>query len=317
MLLNFLLFALGLVLVSIGADKVVEGASAIAKKLRVSDLVIGLTIVAFGTSAPELAVNVVSSIKKNSDIALGNIIGSNIFNILVVAGFSAMLRPIAVKHSTLKKEIPLSLIAALSVLALGNKGRDLPSLITRGDGVVLLCFFAIFIAYVFEMAKKDREIFEEMEMAKLKNISTWLSVIYIIGGLIGLSFGGRIIVSSATQIAKVFGVSDKLIGLTIVAAGTSIPEFATSLVAAIKGKNEIALGNVVGSNIFNIFFILGISAIINPLNYPIVLNADVLLLIAITVILTLFSKDLRLSRIEGALFFAAYIGYTAYLIFRG
>jgi len=315
--LNFLLLILGLAFVSIGADKVVEGASALAKKLRVSDLVIGLTIVAFGTSAPELVVNIVSSIKKNSDIALGNIIGSNIFNILVVAGVSAMIRPISVKHSTLKKEIPLSFLAALSVLALGNKGNNLPSIITRGDGVVLLSFFAIFAAYVFEMAKKDREIFEEIEMGKLKNINTWLAVLYVVGGLAGLVIGGRWIVNSATQIAKALGVSDKMIGLTIVAAGTSIPELATSLVAAAKGNSEIALGNVIGSNIFNIFLILGLSAVLNPLYYPTVLNVDIALLIVITIFLTLFSKDLKVTRAEGALFFATYVGYTVYLIIRG
>jgi cation:H+ antiporter len=316
-LLSFLLLILGLTFVSIGADKVVEGASAIAKKLRVSDLVIGLTIVSFGTSAPELVVNIVSSIKKNSDIALGNIVGSNIFNILVVAGLSAMIRPISVKYSTLKKEIPLSFLAAVSVLALGNKGNNLPSILTRGDGIVLLSFFAIFAAYVFEMAKKDREMFEEMEMERLKNISTWLAVLYVVGGLAGLVIGGRWIVSSATQIARALGVSDKMIGLTIVAAGTSIPELATSLVAAVKGNSEIALGNVIGSNIFNIFFILGISAVLNPVYYPTALNVDIALLLVITVILTLFSKDLKINKIEGALFFATYVGYTVYLIIRG
>jgi cation:H+ antiporter len=314
--LNFLLLILGLGFVSIGADKVVDGASAIAKKLRVSDLVIGLTIVSFGTSAPELVVNIVSSIKKNSDIALGNIIGSNIFNILVVAGLSAMLRPISVKHSTLKKEIPLSFLAAVSVLALGNKGNNLPSIIARGDGIVLLSFFAIFVAYIFEMAKKDREMFEEMEMERLKNISTWLAVIYVIGGLVGLVIGGRWIVNSATQIARALGVSDKMIGLTIVAAGTSIPELATSFVAAAKGNSEIALGNVIGSNIFNIFFILGISAVLNPVYYQTALNVDIALLLIITVFLALFSKDLKISKIEGALFFATYVGYTVYLIIR-
>uniref|UniRef100_A0A7V4KCG8 Calcium/sodium antiporter n=1 Tax=Fervidobacterium pennivorans TaxID=93466 RepID=A0A7V4KCG8_FERPE len=316
MFLNFLLLVLGLAFVSIGADKVVEGASAIAKKLRVSDLVIGLTIVSFGTSAPELVVNIVSSIKKNSDIALGNIIGSNIFNILVVAGLSAIIKPISVKHSTLKKDIPLSFLAAVSVLALGNKGNNLPSIITRGDGIVLLSFFAIFAAYVFEMAKKDREIFEELEVEKLKNINTWLAVLYVIGGLAGLIIGGRWIVNSATQIARALGVSDKMIGLTIVAAGTSIPELATSLVAAVKGNSEIALGNVIGSNIFNIFLILGVSATLNPVHYPTALNVDVALLLVITVILTLFSKDLKINKIEGALFFATYVGYTAYLIVR-
>jgi len=272
--------------------------------------------VAFGTSAPELVVNIVSSIKKNSDIALGNIIGSNIFNILVVAGLSAMLRPISVKHSTLKKEIPLSFLAALSVLALGNKGNNLPSIITRGDGIVLLSFFAIFVAYIFEMAKKIGKCLKRWN-GKTKNISTWLAVIYVIGGLVGLVIGGRWIVNSASQIARALGVSDKMIGLTIVAAGTSIPELATSLVAAAKGNSEIALGNVIGSNIFNIFFILGISAVLNPLYYQTALNVDIALLLIITVFLILFSRDLKINKIEGALMVATYVGYTAYLIIRG
>ncbi|WP_072760249.1 calcium/sodium antiporter [Fervidobacterium gondwanense] len=311
---SFLLLLVGFFLVSFGADKLVEGASNIAKRLRVSDLVIGLTIVSFGTSAPELAVNIVSAFKKNSEIALGNIIGSNIFNILAVAGISAMIRPIEVHYSTLKKEIPLSFIAALTVLALGNK---VPSLITRGDGIVLLSFFAIFLAYVFEMAKKDRSMFEEMEKGKLKETSLIISIVYVVGGLIGLTFGGRWIVTGATDVAKFFGVSDKLIGLTIVAAGTSIPELATSVTAMIKGNSEIGLGNIVGSNIFNIFFILGATAVINPVLYNTVLNVDLTLLLIVTALLTIFSKDLKINRLEGLLLFLSYIGYTVYLIIRG
>jgi len=314
LILSFLLLILGLVLVSVGADKLVEGSSAIAKRLKVSDLVIGLTIVSFGTSSPELAVNVVSSFKGSSEISLGNIVGSNIFNILVVAGLSAIIRPITVHYSTLKKEIPLSFIAALSVLALGNKN---PTILTRGDGVVLLSFFAIFLAYVFEMAQKDKSMFEEMEMEKVKNISVLVSIVYIIGGLAGLVFGGRWIVNSATEIAKTLGVSDKLIGLTIVAAGTSIPELATSIVAAMKGNSEIALGNVIGSNIFNVFFILGISAVINPIAYNVQINTDLIILLITTVVLSLFSRDLKIDKFEGIFFFLSYIGYTVYLIVRG
>lgn len=314
MFLVILLLILGFLFVSLGSDKLVEGATAIAKKLRVSDLVIGLTIVSFGTSAPELAVNVVSSIKGNSNISLGNIIGSNLFNILVVAGLSAIIKSVDLQHSTVKKEIPLSLIAAISVISLGNKQ---PSLITRGDGIVLLSFFTIFISYIFEMAKKDREMFEKIEKAKEKQISTLLAILYVIGGLAGLVIGGRWIVDGAVNVAKFFGASDKLIGLTIVAAGTSIPELATSLAAVIKGNNEIALGNVIGSNIFNIFFILGLSATIRPIVYPTVLNVDVILLIVITSILLLFSKDLKLGRLEGTLLFLTYIGYIVYLIYRG
>ncbi|MFN3691583.1 MAG: calcium/sodium antiporter [Fervidobacterium sp.] len=313
MILSLLLLFVGIFLVYIGSDKLVDGASALAKKLRVSDLLIGLTIVSFGTSAPELAVNIVSSIKGTSDISLGNVIGSNIFNILAVVGLSAILREIAVKHSTLRKETPLSLIAAIALLALGNKT---PSVISRGDGVVLLLFFSIFISYVLEMAKTDREFFEESEKLKEKELSLPVSLFYILFGLAGLVFGGRWIVSGAVDVARYFGVSEKLIGLTIVAAGTSIPELATSLVAAAKGNSEISLGNVVGSNIFNIFFILGISSVIRPINYPAVLNFDIIILIAITVLLLFFSANFKISRKEGIIFFAIYILYTVYIILR-
>ncbi|MGC8821169.1 MAG: calcium/sodium antiporter [Fervidobacterium sp.] len=314
MLLSILLLVLGLVFVSVGSDKLVEGASAVAKKLRVSDLLIGLTIVSFGTSAPELAVNVASSIKGTSEISLGNIIGSNVFNLLTVGGLSAIIRPVRVQYSTLRKEIPLSLLAAISVLALGNKA---PTLLTRGDGIVLLLFFTIFMSYIFEMAQKDRQMFEELEKTKEKELSTLVSVLYILGGLAGLVIGGDWIVNGAIKLAKALGVSDKLIGLTIVAAGTSIPELATSIAATLKRNSEIALGNVVGSNIFNIFFILGVSAVIKPIAYNTALNIDLLLLIISTLAVIWFSKDLEIGRLEGTIMFSTYIGYTVYLIFRG
>lgn len=310
----FLLLAIGIFLVYIGSDKLVDGAAALAKRLRVSDLLIGLTIVSFGTSTPELAVNIISSIKGTSDISLGNVIGSNIFNILAIVGLSAIVRDISVQHSTLKKEIPLSLIAALAVISLGNKT---PKIITRGDGVILLLFFAIFMSYVLEMAKNDRELFEEAEKLKEKVISLPVSVFYIIFGFAALVIGGRWLVSGAVDLARFFGISEKLIGLTIVAAGTSIPELATSLVAAAKGNSEISIGNVVGSCIFNIFFILGISTIIRPINYSASLNLDIAILIIATVVLMIFSKDFKIKKLEGTIFFAAYIAYTIYIIQRG
>jgi len=301
------------VLVSYGADKLVKGASSLAKRLRVSDLLIGLTIVSFGTSAPELSVNIVSSIKGSSEISLGNVVGSNIFNLLCVVGVSALLKPVTVRHSTLHKEIPLSLIAALSLIALGSKSIGT---ITRGDGVVLLLFFVIFLSYVLEMAKKDREMFDELAVTKESNIPIWLSLIYIVGGLLGLSLGGRWIVNGAVEIARAFKVSEKFIGLTIVAVGTSIPELATSLVASIKGNDEIALGNAVGSNIFNIFFILGVSALIRPIEYHSALNVDLWFLVAVTSIILVFSKDLKIQRLEGLAMMIGYVGYTLFLFIR-
>uniref|UniRef100_A0A7C4VTQ2 Calcium/sodium antiporter n=1 Tax=Fervidobacterium thailandense TaxID=1008305 RepID=A0A7C4VTQ2_9BACT len=313
MILSLLLLILGFVLVSYGADKLVEGASSLAKRLRVSDLLIGLTIVSFGTSAPELSVNIVSSIKGSSEISLGNVVGSNIFNLLCVVGVSALLKPVTVRHSTLHKEIPLSLIAALSLIALGSKSIGT---ITRGDGVVLLLFFVIFLSYVLEMAKKDREMFDELAVTKESNIPIWLSLIYIVGGLLGLSLGGRWIVNGAVEIARAFKVSEKFIGLTIVAVGTSIPELATSLVASIKGNDEIALGNAVGSNIFNIFFILGVSALIRPIEYHSALNVDLWFLVAVTSIILVFSKDLKIQRLEGLAMMIGYVGYTLFLFIR-
>jgi len=312
-ILSLLLLILGFVLVSYGADKLVEGASSLAKRLRVSDLLIGLTIVSFGTSAPELSVNIVSSIKGSSEISLGNVVGSNIFNLLCVVGVSALLKPVTVRHSTLHKEIPLSLIAALSLIALGSKSIGT---ITRGDGVVLLLFFVIFLSYVLEMAKKDREMFDELAVTKESNIPIWLSLIYIVGGLLGLSLGGRWIVNGAVEIARAFKVSEKFIGLTIVAVGTSIPELATSLVASIKGNDEIALGNAVGSNIFNIFFILGVSALIRPIEYHSALNVDLWFLVAVTSIILVFSKDLKIQRLEGLAMMIGYVGYTLFLFIR-
>ena len=313
MILSLLLLILGFVLVSYGADKLVEGASSLAKRLRVSDLLIGLTIVSFGTSAPELSVNIVSSIKGSSEISLGNVVGSNIFNLLCVVGVSALLKPVTVRHSTLHKEIPLSLIAALSLIALGSKSIGT---ITRGDGVVLLLFFVIFLSYVLEMAKKDREMFDELAVTKESNIPIWLSLIYIVGGLLGLSLGGRWIVNGAVEIARAFKVSEKFIGLTIVAVGTSIPELATSLVASIKGNDEIALGNAVGSNIFNIFFILGVSALIRPIEYHSAFNVDLWFLVAVTSIILVFSKDLKIQRLEGLAMMIGYVGYTLFLFIR-
>lgn len=313
MILSLLLLILGFVLVSYGADKLVEGASSLAKRLRVSDLLIGLTIVSFGTSAPELSVNIVSSIKGTSEISLGNVVGSNIFNLLCVVGVSAFIKPVTVRHSTLRKEIPLSLIAALSLIALGSKSI---ATITRGDGVVLLLFFVIFLSYVLEMAKKDREMFDELAVTKESNIPIWLSLIYIVGGLLSLSLGGRWIVDGAVEIARAFKVSEKFIGLTIVAAGTSIPELATSLVASIKGNDEIALGNAVGSNIFNIFFILGISALISPIEYNSALNVDLWFLVAITGVILVFSKDLKIQKLEGLAMIIGYVGYTLFLFIR-
>lgn len=313
MLFDFITLAAGLFLVGFGADKLVDGASGVARRLRVSDLLIGLTIVSFGTSAPELVVNVFASLKGSSEISLGNVIGSNIFNITAVVGASAVVSGVRVKHSTLRKEIPLSLIATVALLGLCSKS---PSFITRGDGVVLLSFFAIFVSYVTEMARRDRELFESTATQR-GAMPLWNSVLYVLAGLLALSFGGRWIVDAATNIARAFGVTEKLVGLSLVAAGTSIPEFATSLAASLKGNDEIALGNAVGSNIFNVFFILGVSAVIRPIAFNSAFTSDLLILTFVTSILLLLSRDLRIGRIEGLLLLTVYAAYVYYIVLRG
>lgn len=313
MLFDFITLAAGLFLVGFGADKLVDGASGVARRLRVSDLLIGLTIVSFGTSAPELVVNVFASLKGSSEISLGNVIGSNIFNITAVVGASAVVSGVRVKHSTLRKEIPLSLIATVALLGLCSKS---PSFITRGDGVVLLSFFAIFVSYVTEMARRDRELFESTATQR-GAMPLWNSVLYVLAGLLALSFGGRWIVDAATNIARAFGVTEKLVGLSLVAAGTSIPEFATSLAASLKGNDEIALGNAVGSNIFNVFFILGVSAAIRPIAFNSAFTSDLLILTFVTSILLLLSRDLRIGRIEGLLLLTVYAAYVYYIVLRG
>ena len=265
-MLTYFLLIIGFIIIIKGADLLVDGASSIAKKLNVSDLVIGLTVVAFGTSAPELFVNVFASIQGNSEIAIGNILGSNIANILLILGVAAIIFPLSVQSTTVWKEIPFSLLAALILGVLVNDhliDHKENSELTRGDGLVLIGFFIIFMYYIFSIAKKS----ENTTIGDLKQLSNFRSVSYILLGLTGLVLGGTWIVNGAIEIAGKFGVSEYLIGLTVVAVGTSLPELATSAVAAYKKNTDIAIGNVVGSNIFNIFWVLGISAVIKPLPF--------------------------------------------------
>ena len=271
-MLTYILFIVGFIFLVKGADLLVDGAAAFAKKFKISTLVIGLTIVAFGTSAPELVVNIFASISGNSEIAIGNILGSNIANILLILGISALIFPLPAKKSTIKKEIPFSLLA---VLVLGILVNDLlidqvnlldgaSGLLSRIDGLILLAFMTIFMVYTFGIAKNPEEAGEGEE---IKNLPLAKSIAYIGIGLLGLVLGGRWIVNGAVKIAELFNVSEALIGLTIVAVGTSLPELATSAVAAYKKQADIAIGNIVGSNIFNIFFVLGVSSIIRPLPF--------------------------------------------------
>jgi len=319
-LIQLVILVLGLLLLIKGADWLVFGATAIAKKSGLSDLAIGLTVVAFGTSAPELVVNVLASIEAHQEIVFGNIIGSNNFNLLIILGITGLIMPFLVNNSTIWKEIPLSFFAILIVFIMANFINPSELLvISRPESVLLLSFFALFVWYVFKQLKADPN--EEID-ANLSDAFTPLkpfkAVGYMIFGLIGLMIGGKLMVDTAVDIAQSFGLSEKVIGLTIVAAGTSLPELATSVLAAIKKKTDIAVGNIIGSNIFNLFFILGISGLINPLNYDASFNLDLLLLALGTVFLftaMFISGKKLLDRWEAALLLITYLGYLCWLLF--
>lgn len=318
-MLTYVLFVIGFVLLIKGADYLVGGASSIARKLNISPLVIGLTIVAFGTSAPELFVNLYASFKGTTDIAIGNIVGSNIANILLILGISAMLYPLRVTKGTVWKEIPLSLLAVVLVFIMANDflvDGISANAITRSDGLALIAFFIIFLYYTFGIAKAQGE--ENQDDITLH--STPKSVLMIIGGMAGLVLGGQWIVNGAIAIAGAFGLSEALIGLTVVAIGTSLPELATSAVAAYKKRADIAIGNVVGSNIFNIFWILGLSSVIKPLPFRPELNFDIAAVIIASTLLFVWmfigTKHVLL-RWQGAVFALLYAGYLTAAVIRG
>jgi len=318
--LPYILFIIGFVLLIKGADLLVDGASSMARQFHVSDLVVGLTVVAFGTSTPELSVNIIASLRGTTDIAIGNILGSNICNVLLILGVSSIIYPLSVTKGTVWKEIPLSLLAALLLGILANDHlidkRD-PSALTRIDGLVFLSFFIIFLYYSFSIAKR----IEGMEdHVPVKTYGLAKSLLLVILGLVGLTLGGKWIVDGAVHLASGFGMSQSLVGLTIVAVGTSLPELATSAMAAYKKNVEIAVGNVVGSNIFNIFFILGISSVIKPLPFQTKNDVDigVVILASIFLFFAMFTgKKRSLDRWEGIIFLALYAGYILFLLIQG
>jgi len=316
MIINYLILIAGVALVIVGANGLVDGASSIAKRFNISNLVIGLTVVAFGTSTPELAVSVLSTLKGSTDIAIGNVIGSNILNIFLILGISAVIYPLTVHSSTIWKEIPLSLLAVIMVIVTANEvifDGSGSAAITRSDGIILLSFFLIFIYYSFGVAKNTRDSIHN----EVKKMPVIKSVIYVVLGLTGLYFGGQFIVESAIKIARSFEISEAIIGLTIVAVGTSLPELATSIVAAIKKNSDIAVGNVVGSNIFNVFFILGVSGLIRPLPLGNITMVDLLVALFASLLLFLFCftfKGRKINRVEGLIFLVIYVVYTYYLI---
>jgi cation:H+ antiporter len=310
-----LLFA-GFLPLIIGANLLVDNASSLAKRLNIPSMVIGLTIVGFGTSSPELVVNLFASLGKNSDLALGNIVGSNIFNILGILGISAIVYPLAVKKNTTWIEIPLCLLSAVIIILLANDmiiDKMNYSVISRIDGCILLLFFLIFLSYNITLLKAEQHNDEIL----VKDKPVFKSVFLILTGLVILIVGGRIIVVSAVKVASAIGLSQRIIALTIVSIGTSLPELATSVIASRKKNVDIAIGNIVGSNIFNAFFILGISAVIHPVSLLPLSNIDMILNIFASLILFLFiftGKGRRIGRKEGILFILVYIIYIGFLI---
>lgn len=315
-MLTYILFAIGFVFLIKGAGYLVDGSSSIAKRFGVSDLIIGLTIISFGTSAPEMLVNVIASLRGAGDIVIGNVIGSNIANIFLILGVCALIYPLNVKTTTTWKEIPLNILAAVIVLLMMNDmfldGGQ--SIISRSDGLILIMFFIIFIAYTVGLAKNGAEKIEQQKLSSLK------AVLMVIGGMFGLFYGGKWVVEGAVQIAGNFGLSEAMIGATIVALGTSLPELAASAVAAYKHRTDIAIGNVVGSNLFNIFWVLGLSATMNPVSFSSKLNTDVIIFLVATVLLFIFALNggrHHIEKREGAIFLVCYVSYIVFLVIRG
>jgi len=317
MLIAILLLVVGLIILILGAESLVRGSASIAKKMGIPPIVIGLTIVAFGTSAPELIVNMVSAYEGSADIAIGNIIGSNIANILLILGVCAIIRKLKVKGATVYKEIPFALLAITMVLIMGNDALldgSTFNAITRTDGLSLIAMFSIFLFYTYSLSKT------EGQAEEVKTYSYFISSILTLTGLICLFFGGKLLVENAVILAKLAGISEALIGLTIVAIGTSLPELVTSVVATIHRHDDIAIGNIVGSNIFNVFWILGLTGTILQLPFNPLTNIDVGVAVAATVLLFLamfVGNRHKLDRWQGIMFIFLYFIYTGYLVFRG
>lgn len=308
MLIDLLLIVLGTVLIVWGADRLTEGAVAIAAKMHIPEIVIGLTIVAFGTSAPEFAVSLSSALKGTADMAVGNIVGSNIFNAMFIIGVAALVLPIATTRAMVKKDIPFAIVASIILLALCAYDREL----SRWDALILLVVLCIFMYNTIRAAKAGKL---DEQAAEVHTMATWKAIAWFIVGLGCLVFGSNLFVDSASSIARTLGLSDAVIGLTIVAGGTSLPELATSVVAARKGNSAIAIGNVVGSNVLNILLILGLTGVISPMANLQLLPLDYALMLLSMVLLWLFSRTkFRIERWEGLLLIVLYIAYVAFLI---
>ena len=315
MLKSIVLLLVGFVLLIKGADFFVEGSSSVAKSLRIPSMIVGLTIVAMGTSLPELAVSVTASLAGNNALAVSNVIGSNIFNLMLVCGACALFAPLIVQKNTLKKEIPLSVVCVVLLLVLGLFGME----IGRTDGVILLILFIGFLVWMVKSALKAHVESANLEESdnEYKIYPAWVCVIYIVGGAIAIKFGGDFVVDGASAIAMKAGLSQNLVGLTIVAIGTSLPEFVTSVVAARKNEVDMAFGNVIGSNIFNILFILGVTATISPVAFIMENVVDSVILLIVSILVWVFAwSRLHIEKKEGIVLLACYAGYLIYICMR-
>ena len=325
MLLNIVYIIVGVALVLWGADRLTEGASSLARGMHVPEIVIGLTIVAAGTSAPELFVSMVSAFKGTSDLAVGNVLGSNIFNTMLIVGCSAVVAPMVVAPSTVKKDIPFAVMASFLLFMLCFDDMDSPHLwgneISRSDGIILLIAFLIFMIYTFQSAKKEglmpteEELEDNSELPKDYS-KLWRNLSFIVLGLACLIIGSRLFVDAASYVAYRYGVRQSVVGLTIVAGGTSLPELATSVVAAYKGRSAIAIGNVLGSNVFNILLVLGITAVVHPMRIMGITIVDLMMMLVSVGILWLFAyTKYSVSRREGTLLILGFFGYMAWLLY--
>lgn len=319
MLENILLIIAGFFLLIKGADILVEGSCAVAKKFHIPEIIVGLTIVSIGTSMPELMVSATSAMNNHADVALGNVVGSNICNLLLILGLSSIIKPIEFKKETKLVEIPMTLLIIFTLFVLGNNG-DIDKFITRPEGIILVILFICFLTYTIFMAKYGND-FDEIEESedKTKELGMLKSIVFIIAGIVALKFGGDFVVESACAIAEAIGISEKVISLTIIAIGTSLPELVTSAMAAIKGDSDIAIGNIIGSNIFNILLILGVTSIISPVHFAVDYNVDIMVMFVATTVLMLFpyiGKKNTMTRANGIVYFLGYVAYMASLFIR-
>ena len=311
MLLEIVLLIAGLALIVFGAEWLVDGASSVARKAGLSEFVIGLTIVGFGTSCPELVVSLTGALQGNADVAVGNVVGSNLFNTLLILGVTALISPLVITRNNARRDIPIALLATIILVVMSLVGNN----ITRFEGAIMLILFAL---YIYSCFKTDTGLDDEEDALK-KEKTVFISIIFILAGLAGLIFGGQLFVDNATLLAKQLGVSDKVIAITLLAGGTSLPELATCVVAAVKGKGQLALGNILGSNVFNILLILGTSAAIVPLSTAAMGLVDLAVLLMSSLMLILWtvtgSKN-KLDRWEAVLMVLMYLAYIAYLFVK-